>query len=43
MSTVEINSEVNAKLEHVRATLAREVTGKGDVCLTCSFRPKTFC
>jgi hypothetical protein len=22
----------------VRATLAREVTGKGDVCLTCSFQ-----
>ena len=38
MSTVEINAEVNAKLDHVRATLAREVTGKGDVCLTCSFQ-----
>ncbi len=38
MSTVEINAEVNAKLDHVRATLAREVTGQGDVCLTCSFQ-----
>src|ERR1017187_6698183 len=38
MSTVEINAEVNAKLDHVRAELAREVTGKGDVCLTCSFQ-----
>src|ERR1035438_9612608 len=35
---VEINAEVNRKLDHVRATLAREVTGKGDVCLTCSFQ-----
>ena len=38
MSTVEINAEVNAKLDHVRAILEREVTGKGDVCLTCSFQ-----
>ena len=38
MGTDEINREVNAKLEHVRATLAREITGKGDVCLTCSFQ-----
>jgi phosphoadenosine phosphosulfate reductase len=38
MSTLEISAEVNAKLDHVRATLAREVTGKGDVCLTCSFQ-----
>ena len=35
---VEITAEVNAKLDAVRATLAREVTGKGDVCLTCSFQ-----
>ena len=38
MSTLEINAEVNAKLDHVRAVLARELTGKGDVCLTCSFQ-----
>ena len=38
MSTLEISAEVNVKLDHVRATLAREVTGKGDVCLTCSFQ-----
>ena len=31
MSTLEINAEVNAKLDHVRAVLARELTGKGDV------------
>jgi len=38
MGVAEIASEVNAKLDAVRATLAREVTGKGDVCLTCSFQ-----
>ena len=38
MGTAEINLEVNAKLDHVRATLAQEITGKGDVCLTCSFQ-----
>jgi phosphoadenosine phosphosulfate reductase len=38
MSTAEINAQVNAKLDALRATLAREVTGKGDVCLTCSFQ-----
>ena len=38
MSTVEINAEVNAKLDHVRSILAQELTGKGDVCLTCSFQ-----
>ena len=38
MSIAEINSQVEAKLEGVRATLAREVTGNGDVCLTCSFQ-----
>ncbi len=38
MSVAEIAAEVNAKLDAVRATLAREVTGKGDVCLTCSFQ-----
>ena len=38
MSTVEINQEVNIKLNHVRAVLDQEITGKGDVCLTCSFQ-----
>jgi phosphoadenosine phosphosulfate reductase len=38
MSTAEINAQVTAKLDHVRTTLAREITGKGDVCLTCSFQ-----
>ena len=38
MSTLEINQEVNAKLDHVRAVLDQEITGKGDVCLTCSFQ-----
>ena len=38
MSTAEIQTEVSAKLDAVRATLVREITGKGDVCLTCSFQ-----
>jgi phosphoadenosine phosphosulfate reductase len=38
MSTVEIEEQVNAKLSAVRATLARELTGDGDVCITCSFQ-----
>jgi phosphoadenosine phosphosulfate reductase len=38
VSTVEINTQVNARLDAVRATLAREITGAGDVCLTCSFQ-----
>lgn len=38
MSTPEIESEVNAKLEVVRSALAREIKGTGDVCLTCSFQ-----
>jgi phosphoadenosine phosphosulfate reductase len=38
VSTAEIQTEVKAKLDAVRATLAREVTGKQDVCLTCSFQ-----
>jgi phosphoadenosine phosphosulfate reductase len=38
MSTLEINQEVNTKLDHVRAVLDQEITGKGDVCLTCSFQ-----
>jgi phosphoadenosine phosphosulfate reductase len=38
MSTLEIVSEVNVKLESVRETLAHTLTRKGDVCLTCSFQ-----
>ncbi|MGA9061499.1 MAG: phosphoadenylyl-sulfate reductase [Terracidiphilus sp.] len=38
MSIAEIAAEVNAKLDLVRAALTREVTGMGDVCLTCSFQ-----
>jgi phosphoadenosine phosphosulfate reductase len=38
MSVPKIATQVSTKLEVVRATLAREVTGKGDVCLTCSFQ-----
>ena len=37
-STVEIQRQVNAKLDAVRATLAQQITGSGDVCLTCSFQ-----
>jgi len=38
MGIAEINSEVEAKLAAVRATLAQEINGAGDVCLTCSFQ-----
>lgn len=38
MSTVEINAQVKTRLDEVRAVLARAITGKGDVCLTCSFQ-----
>ena len=38
MGVAEIATEVNSKLDAVRVTLDREVTGKGDVCLTCSFQ-----
>src|ERR1700744_6507521 len=38
LSTLEIEAEVKSKLDAVRATLARAITGKGDVCLTCSFQ-----
>src|SRR6204780_4614096 len=38
MSTLEIAAEVNTRLDEVRAALAAEVTGSGDVCLTCSFQ-----
>ena len=38
MSKAEIEFEVNAKLNGARAALAHEITGKRDVCLTCSFQ-----
>jgi phosphoadenosine phosphosulfate reductase len=38
MATEAIQSEVQARLGAVRALLARELTGNGDVCLTCSFQ-----
>lgn len=38
MSTTDFETELQAKLENVRAVLRQNVTGKGDVCLTCSFQ-----
>jgi phosphoadenosine phosphosulfate reductase len=38
MSTIEIQAQVNAKLDEVRVALAREITAKKDACLTCSFQ-----
>ena len=38
MSIAEIASRVNVRLDEVRTALAAEVTGSGDVCLTCSFQ-----
>jgi phosphoadenosine phosphosulfate reductase len=38
MGTLEINTEVEAKLGAVRTVLARAISGKADVCLTCSFQ-----
>ena len=38
MSTTAIQAEVEARLQAVRGVLAREITGRGDVCLTCSFQ-----
>ncbi|MGD0546670.1 MAG: phosphoadenylyl-sulfate reductase [Terracidiphilus sp.] len=38
MSTTEIQVQVKAKLDAVRAALAREISGKHDACLTCSFQ-----
>jgi phosphoadenosine phosphosulfate reductase len=35
---LEIHTQVTTKLEKVRAALAREISGKSDVCLTCSFQ-----
>ena len=38
MSATEIQTQVSAKLDAVRSMLAREVTGRQDACLTCSFQ-----
>jgi len=38
MSTAAINTGVEARLEEVRSALGREITGSGDVCVTCSFQ-----
>jgi phosphoadenosine phosphosulfate reductase len=38
MSTAEIQTQTRLKLDDVRATLASEITGKQDACLTCSFQ-----
>ena len=38
MSIAEIASRVTGRLNDVRTALASEVTGSGDVCLTCSFQ-----
>ncbi len=38
MSTVEIQDQVAVKLDVVRSLLTREITKRGDVCLTCSFQ-----
>jgi phosphoadenosine phosphosulfate reductase len=38
MSTLGIQEQVKTKLDAVRATLARELTGNNDVCITCSFQ-----
>jgi phosphoadenosine phosphosulfate reductase len=38
MSTVEIQAQVNLKLDEVRTALAPHFTGATDICLTCSFQ-----
>ena len=38
MSIADIASRVTGRLNDVRTALAGEVTGSGDVCLTCSFQ-----
>ena len=38
MSTAEIGTQAKLKLDEVRATLASEITGRQDACLTCSFQ-----
>jgi phosphoadenosine phosphosulfate reductase len=38
LSTAEIQTQVKIKLNEVRDALSREISGQGDVCLTCSFQ-----
>ena len=38
MSKAEIQTQTNILLEQVRAKLKQHISGKGDVCLTCSFQ-----
>ncbi|HEY1253489.1 MAG TPA: phosphoadenylyl-sulfate reductase [Terracidiphilus sp.] len=38
MSTAEIQTEIQNKLDELRATLARAISGQQGVCLTCSFQ-----
>jgi phosphoadenosine phosphosulfate reductase len=38
LSTTTFETDLQAKLDSVRAILEKNVTGKGDVCLTCSFQ-----
>jgi phosphoadenosine phosphosulfate reductase len=38
MTIAAIQTEVDSKLDRVREILSREISGKGDVCLTCSFQ-----
>lgn len=38
MSSVTFETQIEAKLDAVKETLHREITGRGDVCLTCSFQ-----
>jgi phosphoadenosine phosphosulfate reductase len=38
MSTLDIQAQVKNRLDDVRFALAREISGKQDACLTCSFQ-----
>ena len=38
MNTVELTAQVKSRIGEVRAALAREISGNGDVCVTCSFQ-----
>lgn len=38
MSTATFETQIETKLDAVKETLSREIRGKGDVCLTCSFQ-----
>ena len=38
MNAIEIQAQVKTRLDEVRAALDREITGKRDACLTCSFQ-----